>query len=160
MCNQSFWKHTVARSDLIEPAEPCFKDLTKSEGATNTDTAQSQQQNHGLGREYGEGFGEVLEALVLTELGKASTTVSIKDLQSKILPKLPVAAVTIASALDKMYREGTVFRRLVTEGGTHYMYSTNALNVQNLAETPEGSTSIKRVINDSRALEHTMKRTR
>ena len=44
-----------------------------------------------------------------------------------------MAVVTVASALDKMYREGRVFRRLVTEGGTHYMYSTRVSDIQNLA---------------------------
>jgi predicted DNA-binding transcriptional regulator len=101
---------------------------------TRTKRPQELQESRRTRQKCSADFGEVLEGLVLSELGKASNPVSIKDLQLRISPTLPVAVVTVASALDRLYREGRVFRRLVTEGGTHYVYSTRVLDVRNLAE--------------------------
>jgi len=64
-----------------------------------------------------------LEAIVLRELWESKTPLSVKEFQVQIARVRPVAVTTVATILDRLYRKGIVQRKLVREGGPHYVYS-------------------------------------
>jgi predicted transcriptional regulator len=64
-----------------------------------------------------------LEAIVLRELWESKDPLSVKEFQLKISHTRPVAVTTVATILDRLYRKGIVLRKLIREGGPHYVYS-------------------------------------
>ena len=64
-----------------------------------------------------------LEAIVLRELWESKAPLSVKEFQVHITRVRPVAVTTVATILDRLYRKGIVQRKLVREGGPHYVYS-------------------------------------
>ena len=64
-----------------------------------------------------------LEAVVLRELWESETPLSVKEFQAKVVKTRPVAVTTVATILDRLYGKGIVVRKLVREGGPHYVYS-------------------------------------
>jgi predicted transcriptional regulator len=61
---------------------------------------------------------------MLEELWKADSALSVREFHSKIAPNRPVAVTTVATILDRLYRKGILSRKLVKEGGPHYLYSS------------------------------------
>ena len=64
-----------------------------------------------------------LEVIVLRELWESKNPLSVKEFQLKISHTRPVAVTTVATILDRLYGKGIVLRKLVREGGPHYVYS-------------------------------------
>ena len=64
-----------------------------------------------------------LEATVLRQLWETDRALTVKEFQNKILKSRPVAVTTVATILDRLHRKGIVSRRLIREGGPHYIYS-------------------------------------
>ena len=64
-----------------------------------------------------------LEAIVLRELWESKNPLSVKEFQLKISHIRLVAVTTVATILDRLYRKGIVLRKLVRNGGPHYVYS-------------------------------------
>ncbi len=64
-----------------------------------------------------------LEAVTLRALWEADKPRSVRELQTEITRTRPVAATTVATILDRLYRKGIALRTLVREGGPHYVYS-------------------------------------
>jgi predicted transcriptional regulator len=64
-----------------------------------------------------------LEAIVLRELWESKDPLSVKEFHLKISHTRPVAVTTVATILDRLYRKRIVLRKLVREGGPHYVYS-------------------------------------
>jgi len=60
---------------------------------------------------------------MLEELWSAGSPLSVRDFHNKIEPSRPVAVTTVATILDRLYRKGILSRKLVKEGGPHYLYS-------------------------------------
>jgi len=65
-----------------------------------------------------------LEAAMLEELWKAGSPLSVREFHDKIGHSRPLAVTTVATILDRLYRKGMLSRRLVKEGGPHYLYSS------------------------------------
>ena len=61
---------------------------------------------------------------MLEELWEAGSPLSVRDFHNKIADQRPVAVTTVATILDRLYRKGLLSRRLVKEGGPHYLYSS------------------------------------
>ena len=61
---------------------------------------------------------------MLEELWKADSPLSVRDFHHKIAHSRPVAVTTVATILDRLYRKGILSRKLVKEGGPHYLYSS------------------------------------
>jgi len=61
---------------------------------------------------------------MLEELWKAGSPLSVREFHDKIGHSRPVAITTVATILDRLYRKGMLSRRLVKEGGPHYLYSS------------------------------------
>lgn len=64
-----------------------------------------------------------LEAALLRELWQTGQPLSVREFQEGISKSRPAAVTTVATILDRLYRKGIVSRRLVREGGPHYLYS-------------------------------------
>ena len=64
-----------------------------------------------------------LEATVLRQLWETDRALTVKEFQNKISKSRPVAVTTVATILDRLHRKGIVSRRLIREGGPHYIYS-------------------------------------
>ena len=64
-----------------------------------------------------------LEATVLRQLWETDRALTVKQFQSKISRSRPVAVTTVATILDRLHRKGIVSRRLIREGGPHFIYS-------------------------------------
>ena len=64
-----------------------------------------------------------LEAAMLEELWKTGSPLSVRDFHTKIGPSRSVAVTTVATILDRLYRKGMLTRKLVKDGGPHYLYS-------------------------------------
>jgi hypothetical protein len=79
-----------------------------------------------------------LEDLVLRELRKTKTPISLKELQMKMPSMRPVATITVAATLDRLCRKGKAFRKLVREGRPYYVYSQDSREIPAFAarETP------------------------
>ena len=65
-----------------------------------------------------------LEAAMLEELWRAGSPLSVREFHDKIVRSRPVAVTTVATILDRLFRKGVVSRKLVKEGGPHYLYSS------------------------------------
>ena len=61
---------------------------------------------------------------MLEELWEAGSPLSVREFHDKIGHSRPVAVTTVATILDRLYRKGMLSRRLVKEGGPHYLYSS------------------------------------
>jgi predicted transcriptional regulator len=61
---------------------------------------------------------------MLEELWAAGSPLSVREFHDKIEHSRPVAVTTVATILDRLYRKGVLSRRLVSEGGPHYLYSS------------------------------------
>jgi len=71
-----------------------------------------------------------LEAAMLEALWKAGSSLSVREFHDKIAPTRPVAVTTVATILDRLYRKGLISRKLVKEGGPHYLYSSRLSEVE------------------------------
>jgi predicted transcriptional regulator len=60
---------------------------------------------------------------MLEELWEVGSPLSVKEFHNKIERDRNVAVTTVATILDRLYRKGMLSRRLVKEGGPHYLYS-------------------------------------
>ena len=65
-----------------------------------------------------------LEAAMLEELWNAGSPLSVREFHDRIEPNRPVAVTTVATILDRLYVKGILSRKLVKEGGPHYLYSS------------------------------------
>jgi predicted transcriptional regulator len=65
-----------------------------------------------------------LEAIVLRQLWQIDKPVSVRDFHEVISSTHPVAVTTVATILDRLHRKDLVSRKLVREGGPHYLYKT------------------------------------
>ena len=65
-----------------------------------------------------------LEAAIVEELWKTGQPLSVKDFHERISRNRHLAVTTIATILDRLYRKGILSRKLVREGGPHYLYSS------------------------------------
>jgi BlaI family transcriptional regulator, penicillinase repressor len=61
---------------------------------------------------------------MLEELWKSGSPLSVREFHEKIAHSRPVAVTTVATILDRLYRKGILSRKLVKEGGPHYLYSS------------------------------------
>ena len=61
---------------------------------------------------------------MLEELWEAGSPLSVREFHGKIVQNRPVAVTTVATILDRLYRKGILSRKLVKEGGPHYLYSS------------------------------------
>jgi len=61
---------------------------------------------------------------MLKELWDAGSPLSVRQFHNKISHSRSVAVTTVATILDRLYRKGIVSRKLVKEGGPHYIYSS------------------------------------
>lgn len=61
---------------------------------------------------------------MLQELWKRETPLSVREFHEKIARSRPIAVTTVATILDRLYRKGILSRKLVKEGGPHYLYSS------------------------------------
>ena len=48
----------------------------------------------------------------------------MREFHERIARSRDVAVTTVATILDRLYRKGIVARKLVKEGGPHYLYSS------------------------------------
>jgi len=60
---------------------------------------------------------------MLEELWQAGSPLSVKEFHDKIGPNRHVAITTVATILDRLYRKSMLARKLIKEGGPHYLYS-------------------------------------
>lgn len=60
---------------------------------------------------------------MLEELWKAGSPLSVRDFHDKLAHSRQVAVTTVATILDRLYRKGMLSRKLIKEGGPHYLYS-------------------------------------
>ena len=65
-----------------------------------------------------------LEAAILEELWKADSPLSVREFHNKIAQTRSIAVTTVATILDRLYGKGILSRKLVKEGGPHYLYSS------------------------------------
>ncbi len=65
-----------------------------------------------------------LEAAMLQELWKSPTPLSVREFHEKLSRSRSIAVTTVATILDRLYRKGVVTRKLVKEGGPHYLYAS------------------------------------
>ena len=61
---------------------------------------------------------------MLQELWKVEIPLSVREFHERIAHSRPVAVTTVATILDRLYRKGLLSRKLVKEGGPHYLYSS------------------------------------
>jgi len=61
---------------------------------------------------------------MLEELWETGSPLSVREFHDKIRSIRPVAVTTVATILDRLYRKGLLSRKLVKEGGPHYLYSS------------------------------------
>ncbi len=66
---------------------------------------------------------EDIETILLRELWKAKNPLSVKDFSLQTTDASRISPTVVAAILDRLYKRGIVFRRLVNEGGPHYVYS-------------------------------------
>jgi len=64
-----------------------------------------------------------LEAAMLEELWEADSPLTVRQFHQKIAHDRPVAITTVATILDRLHRKGMLSRKLIKEGGPHYLYS-------------------------------------
>jgi predicted transcriptional regulator len=64
-----------------------------------------------------------LEAAIVEELWKSGQPLSVKDFHERVSRNRQVAVTTVATILDRLYRKGILSRKLMKEGGPHYLYS-------------------------------------
>jgi len=61
---------------------------------------------------------------MLQELWKADRALSVREFHEKIARNRQLALTTVATILDRLYQKGILARKLVKEGGPHYLYSS------------------------------------
>jgi predicted transcriptional regulator len=61
---------------------------------------------------------------MLEKLWEAGSPLSVREFHEKIANNRPVAVTTVATILDRLYRKGILSRRLVRDGGPHYLYTS------------------------------------
>ena len=61
---------------------------------------------------------------MLEQLWEAGSPLSVREFHAKIAKYRSVAVTTVATILDRLYRKGMLSRKLVKEGGPHYLYSS------------------------------------
>lgn len=61
---------------------------------------------------------------MLQELWKSPTALSVREFHAKISRSRSIAVTTVATILDRLYQKGVLSRKLVKEGGPHYLYSS------------------------------------
>ncbi len=59
---------------------------------------------------------------MLRHLWQADKPLSVRDFQTIMSKRRPVAVTTVATILDRLYEKGLVSRDLVRTGGPHYLY--------------------------------------
>ena len=64
-----------------------------------------------------------LEAAMLEELWEAGSPLSVRDFHGKVARNRPLAVTTVATILDRLYAKGMLSRKLIRQGGPHYLYS-------------------------------------
>jgi predicted transcriptional regulator len=64
-----------------------------------------------------------LEAAMVEELWRTGRPLSVREFHEKISRSRGVAVTTVATILDRLYGKGILSRKLVKEGGPHYLYS-------------------------------------
>ena len=64
-----------------------------------------------------------LEAALVEEFWRAQRPLSVKEFHEKISRTRAVAVTTVATILDRLYAKRILSRKLVSEGGPHYLYS-------------------------------------
>jgi len=64
-----------------------------------------------------------LEAALVEEFWRAQRPLSVKEFHEKISRNRAVAVTTVATILDRLYAKRILSRKLVSEGGPHYLYS-------------------------------------
>jgi len=64
-----------------------------------------------------------LEAAIVEELWKTGQPLSVKDFHDNLSRNRQVAVTTVATILDRLYRKGILSRKLIKDGGPHYIYS-------------------------------------
>jgi len=64
-----------------------------------------------------------LEAAMVEELWEAGSPLSVREFHDKVGRSRSVAVTTVATILDRLYQKGMLSRKLVKEGGPHYLYS-------------------------------------
>ena len=60
---------------------------------------------------------------MLEELWEAGSPLSVRDFHGKVARNRPLAVTTVATILDRLYAKGMLSRKLVRQGGPHYLYS-------------------------------------
>ena len=60
---------------------------------------------------------------MLEELWDAGSPLSVREFHDKVHRSRPVAVTTVATILDRLYQKGMLARKLIKEGGPHYLYS-------------------------------------
>jgi len=65
-----------------------------------------------------------LEAAILQELWKSPNALAVREFHERISRSRPIAVTTVATILERLYRKGVLSRKLVNEGGPHYLYSS------------------------------------
>jgi predicted transcriptional regulator len=71
-----------------------------------------------------------LEALVLRNLWETDQAFSVRELQDKLSRTRSLAVTTVATILDRLHHKGIVSRKLVKDGGPHYLYSARVTEGQ------------------------------
>ena len=61
---------------------------------------------------------------MLEELWRVGSPLSVREFHENISRSRPVAVTTVATILDRLFRKGVISRKLVKEGGPHYLYSS------------------------------------
>ena len=61
---------------------------------------------------------------MLEALWEAGSPLSVRDFHDKVGRSRSVAVTTVATILDRLYQKGMLSRKLVKEGGPHYLYSS------------------------------------
>lgn len=61
---------------------------------------------------------------MLQELWKSPEALAVREFHERISRNRPIAVTTVATILDRLYRKGVLSRKLVKEGGPHYLYSS------------------------------------
>jgi predicted transcriptional regulator len=64
-----------------------------------------------------------LEAALVAEFWRAGRPLSVREFHERISRNRAIAVTTVATILDRLYTKRILSRKLVSEGGPHYLYS-------------------------------------
>jgi len=64
-----------------------------------------------------------LEAALVEEFWRSRRPLSVQEFHEKISRNRAIAVTTVATILDRLYTKRILSRKLVSEGGPHYLYS-------------------------------------